>query len=173
MKRCPLCNRTYYDEFVFCLEDGRLLSPPYDPAETQILPARYGVDLPPTEMSPRNVSLPETKKETEKTETIAKRRKWNEASFFEDAKKYLKADEVEKIWQLYRFSTKYADRVAWGTGPQRGTFNVQFDPFSISKSLYSVYSDGNLDLNFQWLSEDEKSVAVIEKFARELKRLRG
>jgi hypothetical protein len=46
MKRCPLCNRTYFnDEFAFCLEDGALLSPPYDPAETQIIPAPYNKNL--------------------------------------------------------------------------------------------------------------------------------
>lgn len=32
MKRCPKCNRTYADDgFTFCLEDGGLLSAPYDP----------------------------------------------------------------------------------------------------------------------------------------------
>lgn len=31
MKRCPKCNRTYADDaFTFCLEDGALLSAPYD-----------------------------------------------------------------------------------------------------------------------------------------------
>jgi hypothetical protein len=31
MKKCPLCNRTYSDETLsFCLEDGSLLSAPFD-----------------------------------------------------------------------------------------------------------------------------------------------
>lgn len=35
MKQCPQCNRTYYDEtFSFCLEDGAVLSPPFDPDAT-------------------------------------------------------------------------------------------------------------------------------------------
>lgn len=39
MKRCPQCNRTYSDEmFTFCLADGALLSAPYDPAATMVLP---------------------------------------------------------------------------------------------------------------------------------------
>jgi hypothetical protein len=33
MKKCPKCNRTYADEFTFCLEDGALLSAPYNPEE--------------------------------------------------------------------------------------------------------------------------------------------
>lgn|GEM_PF-2916909 len=32
MKRCPRCKRTYAsDDFTFCLDDGALLSAPYDP----------------------------------------------------------------------------------------------------------------------------------------------
>lgn len=36
MKRCPTCHRTYADDaFTFCLEDGTLLSAPYDPEKKQ------------------------------------------------------------------------------------------------------------------------------------------
>lgn len=39
MKQCPTCNRTYADgTLVYCLADGQLLSAPYDPPATQILP---------------------------------------------------------------------------------------------------------------------------------------
>lgn len=39
MKRCPECNRTYADEtFSFCLADGALLSAPYDPNATLVIP---------------------------------------------------------------------------------------------------------------------------------------
>lgn len=35
MKKCPQCSRTYSDETLsFCLEDGALLSAPYDPEQT-------------------------------------------------------------------------------------------------------------------------------------------
>jgi hypothetical protein len=40
MKACPTCNRTYADDtFTFCLNDGALLSAPYDPQATLILPS--------------------------------------------------------------------------------------------------------------------------------------
>lgn len=39
MKSCPKCNRTYSDEtFAFCLADGSLLTAPFDPEATQVLP---------------------------------------------------------------------------------------------------------------------------------------
>lgn len=31
MKRCPFCKRTFEDTFTFCLADGGLLDPPFDP----------------------------------------------------------------------------------------------------------------------------------------------
>src|SRR5205814_517531 len=38
MKSCPKCNRTYSDEtFAFCLDDGSLLSAPFDPEATQVM----------------------------------------------------------------------------------------------------------------------------------------
>ena len=44
MKSCPTCNRTYADEtFAFCLADGSLLSPSFDPEATLVIPT--GNDL--------------------------------------------------------------------------------------------------------------------------------
>ena len=31
MKSCPTCRRTFEDTFTFCLADGALLDPPFDP----------------------------------------------------------------------------------------------------------------------------------------------
>ena len=46
MKSCPKCKRTYADDGItFCLEDGALLSPPYDLEEATILAGR---EPPPT-----------------------------------------------------------------------------------------------------------------------------
>ena len=51
MKACPTCNRTYPDEtLAFCLVDGSILSAPYDPHETQHLPAPRSTDPAPTEV---------------------------------------------------------------------------------------------------------------------------
>ncbi|HVG31662.1 MAG TPA: hypothetical protein VM911_01220 [Pyrinomonadaceae bacterium] len=40
MKRCPKCGRTYAnDTFSFCLEDGSILSSPFDPQKTLVIPS--------------------------------------------------------------------------------------------------------------------------------------
>jgi hypothetical protein len=163
-------------EYTFCLEDGAVLSAPYDPKQTLVLPASDNTDLPPTEMSVPTVKLDRVKagEEIVATKSAAKRRRWDEFSFFEEAAKNLKTDDVEKLRQLYEFSLDCADRVKWGTGQQRGTFSVVFELFSPSKSLYTVYSDGNLEFNFAWLQpENQKAVVILDEFAQSLKRLRG
>jgi hypothetical protein len=38
MKSCPTCNRTFEDTFTFCLVDGSILSAPFDPHATLIIP---------------------------------------------------------------------------------------------------------------------------------------
>lgn len=59
MKRCPACGRTYADEtFSFCLADGELLSAPYDPERTLIIPEAPPSNLTPTEVIPSH-SKPE------------------------------------------------------------------------------------------------------------------
>lgn len=51
MKRCPTCQRTYAsDEFTFCLDDGALLSAPYELRQGERSSRRS--DPPPTEVLP-------------------------------------------------------------------------------------------------------------------------
>ena len=52
MKKCPKCNRTYADDgFTFCLEDGTLLSAPYDPEDEPLSTIQSG-GPPPTAVMP-------------------------------------------------------------------------------------------------------------------------
>lgn len=50
MKSCPICNRTFEDTFTFCLADGSLLSAPFDPQATLVIPEPRQTDPPPTEV---------------------------------------------------------------------------------------------------------------------------
>ena len=58
MKRCPSCNRTYAEDlFTFCLDDGALLSAPFDPEQTIRIPAPQSKELPLTEIAPPPVPV--------------------------------------------------------------------------------------------------------------------
>src|ERR1041385_8335188 len=53
MKSCPTCQRTYPDDtLAFCLEDGSVLSAPYDPEQTLRIPPPRVTAPPPTQMAP-------------------------------------------------------------------------------------------------------------------------
>jgi len=53
MKKCPKCSRTYADDgFTFCLEDGALLSAPYEPSKEETLNIIQSAGPPPTAVLP-------------------------------------------------------------------------------------------------------------------------
>ena len=61
MKACPSCKRTYADEtLTFCLVDGSILSPPYDPHETHRVPDARDTDPAPTEVLPDRPRPPDS-----------------------------------------------------------------------------------------------------------------
>lgn len=93
------------------------------------------------------------------------RRSWNEDSFFDNVEKRLDQSQVDSVESLYEWATDYADQVSWGTGTNRGSFNPKFHHIS-QKSVFTVYSDGKLSLNFGWLNEPESA-------RRHAKRLRS
>src|SRR5437868_6474622 len=69
MKECPECKRTYADDTItFCLVDGSILSAPYDPQATLILPKPPDKEQLPTEPSPA-ITLPSTSPVIESPQT--------------------------------------------------------------------------------------------------------
>jgi hypothetical protein len=50
MKSCPTCNRTFEDTLTYCLIDGSILSAPFDPHATLLIPQARQTEPPPTEV---------------------------------------------------------------------------------------------------------------------------
>lgn len=99
------------------------------------------------------------------------RKQWDEASFFEDAKRRLGSNELKAVEGLYAFSKKTADKLSWGTGSERGSFNSKFTEVSV-KSLYSVFSDGILQINFAWLNDSKSAEKARDRLGEELSAIR-
>ncbi len=175
MKRCPNCNRTYSnDEFAFCLADGTLLSAPYDSEKTQLINEPLRRQLEATERLPSNKSYDdEEKTAANAARASGSRRRWDEESFLQEVAKHPDRQFAANLRELYRLSKEVADKIDFGSGIRRSSFNVKFSHINPTKSFYTVFSDGNMELNFAWLLHDEKSAAVAEKLGRELKRLPG
>jgi len=68
MKSCPKCKRTYFDDtFAFCLADGSLLSAPFDPEATQVIPTALDPPAPVADIN-RRVHHDELKRSNEELE---------------------------------------------------------------------------------------------------------
>lgn len=119
----------------------------------------------------------EQARQIKRTVTISRdssgRRKWDEVTFFEDAQltQGLSAEQLEAIRKLYDFTVSRADNVSWGTGTNRGSFNAKFSRISV-RSLFSVYSDGYLTLNFGWL-ENENERKYRDSLRASVSRIEG
>jgi hypothetical protein len=74
---------------------------------------------------------------------------WDPQKFFTHARKNLTDEQYEAVETLYNFSKEKME-INWGSGSKRGSFNPIYS--KIGRSLYTVYSDGTLTLNF-WLSK--------------------
>jgi len=106
--------------------------------------------------------------ETMKVGVGGERRIWDEQSFFKDVEEKLTLPESYSVKKLFAFSKAEFERVTWGTSPNRGSFSPKSDYIHPGKSLYTVYSDGTLELNFQWLRDNAQAIPFVDRFAQEL-----
>ncbi len=104
----------------------------------------------------------ESKKSTSTSSVSSARKRWEERSFFEDLRSRLGESVEQKIRELYEYVQHTADHVAWGTGAYRGSFNPKYERIS-AKSLFSVFSDGVLKVNFEWLNDNESTLKFRKK----------
>jgi hypothetical protein len=94
------------------------------------------------------------------------RKHWDRALFLADAKNRLSSVEAAAVESLLDYCASLDCVVTWGTGLQRGSFNVK-DLSICQRSLLTCYSDGNLVLNLFWLNGSESA----EHAQRTLKQL--
>jgi len=96
-------------------------------------------------------------------------RQWDEASFFQDLEEKTDARTVAAVRKLYEFSKEHADEISWGRGGSTGSFNPKFHSID-PKSLYTVWSNGRITINFGWLTGEEAE-AFRERLRAELKKI--
>ena len=101
--------------------------------------------------------------------SVSERKKWDEESFFKAAKRVPEA--YEAVSKLYEFSKKKANEITWGTGASTGSFNPKFHSIS-ERSIFAVWSDGRLTINFEWLNDSERTIEWREKLRNELRGIR-
>jgi len=90
------------------------------------------------------------------------RKKWTEEQFFEAIQKKLPLEVVEVVRNLYEWSQTSADRVQFGTGTGKGSFTFHYLKDGKTVSVFSIYTNGNLYLNYGMFSTKVKQDVVQE-----------
>lgn len=111
---------------------------------------------------PRVVGLTETARSA-KASGSRGRRQWTEDRFFRILHQSVESDVVNIVMDLYEWSQDVADRVWFGTGKAIGSFTFHYLRDGETLSVFSIYTSGELRLNYGWLS-DHVSQAVVEGF---------
>ena len=81
------------------------------------------------------------------------RRKWNESEFFETAQASVRPEVLSVIQDLYEWSRGCADTVSFGTGRQRGSFTFAFLRDGQRLSVFTVFTDGILCVNYEFMTK--------------------
>lgn len=98
----------------------------------------------------------------------ASRKPWDRPSYFADAANRLKPEQVSAVESLLDYCLSLGCDVTWGSGVQKGSFNVK-EPLICPRSLLTCYSNGDLTFNLFWLNGSDLALHAQSK----LKELAG
>lgn len=76
-------------------------------------------------------------------------RQWDEASFFAEVERKFSSAEVEIIRRIWRWALPKVVEIRWGKGTTTGSFVPVLMHKGTSYSLFTVYTSGNVEINFQ------------------------
>ena len=93
--------------------------------------------------------------------TTGQRRRWDKKSFFQDARERLTEEQVNSIKLLLDKSQDLKCELSWGTGKTAGSFSVKW-PHIGKYSVYTVFSDGRLTMNFGSFNNQPEQREFIE-----------
>ncbi|MBS7614657.1 hypothetical protein KEJ18_02845 [Candidatus Bathyarchaeota archaeon] len=81
----------------------------------------------------------------------SQRGQWSEEEFFKALEENNKQEIVAIVKDLYKWSANTADRIWFGTGKETGSFTFHYLKEGKTISIFSIYTDGRLILNYGWL----------------------
>jgi hypothetical protein len=86
-------------------------------------------------------------------DTGVQRKQWTEERFFQTVDDTLSPEVAALIKDLYAWTKVHAHRVWFGIGASRGSFTFHYLLDGKTVSVFSIYTDGALTLNYGWLSK--------------------
>lgn len=106
-------------------------------------------------------------KRTVTVKPVGARRKWDSASFFEDALEKVGEPGEQTLRRLHDACVAMGCDISWGTGVSKGSFNVKHEEIA-QRSIITGWSDGGLTLNLGWLSRNQKERAFRDEFREQI-----
>ncbi|MHA2219537.1 MAG: hypothetical protein ACXADW_20765 [Candidatus Hodarchaeales archaeon] len=136
----------------------------------------YGVELDYFKFESYEIIIPklfgaEVKKDVDIVTPSGTRKRWDEESFFTAVDESLSHEDAEVVKNLYEFSKEKADRINWGTGSQTGSSNPIFNSICPKRSLYSMWTNGTLSLNYAWIGDNEKEIKYRDIYKAQLDKI--
>lgn len=92
------------------------------------------------------------------------RKKWDEERFFTDTKEKCEGFMVDAITKLYKFTKSNANEISWGTGAFTGSFTFRKLKHKTLISVFAVYSNGDIQLNFGDMKDKGLEEETLESF---------
>lgn len=130
----------------------------------------YGVELKYYQFDNFEITIPkiygaEIKKEVSTKSAISNRKTWDEQSFFSELSLNVSNNHFETIKSLYNSIVDNDLNIKWGTGSVRGSFNPVIREVD-AKSLFTIYTDGVLQLNYAWFIDSDFLLEFKAKYLR-------
>ncbi len=96
-----------------------------------------------------------------------RRRKWTKEEFFEVLRQNVEPGTAAVVENLYEWAEDTADRVWLGTGKETGSFTFHYVKDGRTISVFSVYTNGKLSLNYGW-SLPQAGNEMLKEFHRRI-----
>ena len=100
------------------------------------------------------------------------RRRWTPEQFFQIMQQSVPPEILQIAKDLYHWAEETADRVWMGSGTQKGSFTFHYLRDNKTISVFTVYSDGKLQINYGWMS-NRVPETVLREFHNRLRTLQG
>jgi hypothetical protein len=96
--------------------------------------------------------------------TPSSRKKWDKSSFIAEARSRLGDQQAKTLETIYKQIQDIGYDISWGTGANTGSFGIK--ALNICpRSLLTIYSNGNMALNFGWINGSDIAEKARDYFA--------
>jgi len=81
----------------------------------------------------------------------SRRRKWTEQEYFDKLEETVDDNTLQVVKGIFEWCKSSADRVWFGTGVETGSFTFHYLKDGTTVSVFTIYTNGKLMLNYGWL----------------------